>query len=136
MKSPVVYTAGLLRTLGRGVDGNAWTQLAQQSGQRLFYPPDVAGWDKSRWLDTATFRARWQIAAKALAPIPASATPAKPPVLLAHARHLLGDVTLTKTTTHALLGFAGAALKNAHDPALVEIALRQLVAVSPEANAA
>ena len=29
------------------------------SGQRLFYPPNVAGWDDTRWLDTATFRGRW-----------------------------------------------------------------------------
>ena len=38
---------------------------ARQSlaGQQLFYPPDVGGWDYTRWLDTATFRARWFIAA-------------------------------------------------------------------------
>ena len=34
-----------------------------QAGQQLFYPPDVGGWDDTRWLDTATFRARWFIAA-------------------------------------------------------------------------
>ena len=37
---------------------------AQQAGQQLFYPPDVGGWDDTRWLDTATFRARWFIAAR------------------------------------------------------------------------
>jgi uncharacterized protein (DUF1800 family) len=136
VKQPVVYTAGLLRALGRPVDGFTWVQLAQQSGQRLFYPPDVAGWDMTRWLDTATFRARWQLAAKALGAVPATASSSKPATLLAHAQHLLGDVSLTETTTHALLGFAGAALKNAHDPSVVEIALRQLVAVSPDWNAA
>jgi uncharacterized protein (DUF1800 family) len=135
VKSPVVYTAGLLRTLRHAVDGREWTQLADQSGQRLFYPPDVAGWDKTRWLDTATFRARWQIAGKALAAVPSSAASSKPAVLLAQAQHLLGDVSLTQTSKHALLGFAGAALKK-HDAAAVEVALRQLVAVSPEANAA
>ena len=137
VKQPVVYTAGLLRTLGRPVDSNTWTQLAQQSGQRLFYPPDVSGWDFTRWLDTATFRARWFVAARALANIPPSAhPPSKPAALLARATHLLGDVSLTKKTTHALLGFAGAALKASGNPTTVEAALRQLVAVSPDLNTA
>lgn len=135
VKQPVVYTAGLLRVLGRPVDGNAWTQLALQSGQRLFYPPDVAGWDYTRWLDTATFRARWFIAAKALSSFRSAATETKPPALLERATHLLGDPTLSAKTRHALLGFAGAALKAA-PPATVEIALRQLVAVSPDFNTA
>jgi uncharacterized protein (DUF1800 family) len=136
VKQPVVYTAGLLRTLGHPVDGRTWVSLADQSGQRLFYPPDVSGWDMTRWLDTATFRARWYIASQALSAIPASAAPSsKPAALLARARHLLGDVTLTKPTTHALLGFAGAALR-VTTPATVEIALRQLVAVSPDLNTA
>ncbi len=138
VKQPVVFTAGLLRTLGRPVDGNLWTQLDQQSGQRLFYPPDVAGWDFTRWLDTATFRARWFVAANALAPLrldEQSAAPAKPPTLLARARHLLGDPDLSQKTQHALLGFAAAALDtaNAH---VVENALRQLIAVSPDLQTA
>ena len=136
VKQPVVYTAGLLRVLGRPVDGNAWTQLALQSGQRLFYPPDVAGWDSTRWLDTATFRARWFIAAKALAPFAASASEAKPAALLEHATHLLGAPSLTRKTTHALLGFASGALHASASPGIVETALRQLVAVSPDLNTA
>ncbi len=136
VKQPVVYTAGLLRVLGRGVDGNIWTQLDSQSGQRLFWPPDVAGWDMSRWLDTATFRARWFVAANALAPLSdQDAASTKPSALLASATHLFGDPALSAKTRHALLSFAGAALKNA-DAATVEHALRQLVAVSPELQTA
>jgi hypothetical protein len=134
VKPPVVYTAGLLRALGRGVDGTLWTQLDQQSGQRLFWPPDVAGWDMSRWLDTATFRARWFVAANALAPFrldERSAELAKPTTLFARAVHLFGDPELSRKTRHALLGFTGAALQSAN-AAVVENALRQLVAVSPE----
>jgi uncharacterized protein (DUF1800 family) len=134
VKPPVVYTAGLLRALGRGVDGTLWTQLDQQSGQRLFWPPDVAGWDLSRWLDTATFRARWFVAANALAPFrldERSAELAKPTTLFARAVHLFGDPELSRKTRHALLGFTGAALQSAN-AAVVENALRQLVAVSPE----
>ena len=37
--------------------------LGQSAGQQLFYPPDVGGWDYTRWLNTATFRARWFMAA-------------------------------------------------------------------------
>ena len=66
VKPPVVYTAGLLRGLGRGIDTTAWVWLAEGAGQRLFYPPNVAGWDDERWLDTATFRGRWSIANTAL----------------------------------------------------------------------
>jgi len=62
VKPPVVYIAGLLRLQGRGVDTEAWTWIAQLSGQMLFKPPNVAGWDETRWLDTATYRGRWQVA--------------------------------------------------------------------------
>ena len=34
---------------------------AEAAGQRLFLPPDVAGWDDERWLDTGTVRGRWMI---------------------------------------------------------------------------
>ena len=62
VKPPVVFNAGLLRMRGRYVE----TDLvdARPAGRpQLFYPPDVGGWDDTRWLDTATFRARWFIAA-------------------------------------------------------------------------
>ena len=62
VKPPVVYTAGLLRAMGRGVDSAAWARLSAFAGQRLFYPPNVAGWEDDRWLDTATFRGRWEVA--------------------------------------------------------------------------
>lgn len=56
VKPPVVYTAWLLRRLGRGIDTSDWVWLDAMAGQQLFYLPNVAGWDDSRWLDTATFR--------------------------------------------------------------------------------
>jgi uncharacterized protein (DUF1800 family) len=139
VKQPVVYTAGLLRTLGQGVSGNIWTQLALQSGQRLFLPPDVAGWDYTRWLDTATFRARWFLAANALAPLrldeKSGGEAAKPAVHLERAQHLLGDVELSTKTQHALLSFTSAAQKTANAN-VVQNALRQLVAVSPDLQTA
>ena len=68
VKSPVVYTAGLLRRIRRGIDTSDWVWLDSMSGQQLFYPPNVAGWDDTRWLDTATWRGRWWIAQAALDP--------------------------------------------------------------------
>ena len=65
VKPPVVYVAGLLRARRRGVQSD-WTWITELAGQRLFRPPNVAGWDDSRWLDTSTFRGRW-IAANEIA---------------------------------------------------------------------
>jgi uncharacterized protein (DUF1800 family) len=143
VKSPVVYTAGLLRALGRGIDTEAWTWLGGLAGQQLFYPPNVAGWDDDRWLDTATFRARWLIASEALNPYHLEknlpATERDPASLLTTARGLLGDPTLTAGTAGALRGFVDNALSDAdvswkrtEYPTLIENALRQLLAISPD----
>ena len=59
---PVVYNAGLLRAAGRYIDTTAWTWLSAAAGQQLFYPPNVSGWDFTRWLDTSTAKARWEMA--------------------------------------------------------------------------
>ena len=59
---PVVYNAGLLRAVGRYIDTNAWAWLCSSAGQQLFYPPNVSGWDYTRWLDTSTAKARWELA--------------------------------------------------------------------------
>ncbi len=56
---PVVHTAGLLRRIGAGVTTTDWAWIGQLEGQQLFYPPNVAGWDYTRWLNTATFLGRW-----------------------------------------------------------------------------
>ena len=51
---PVVYNAGLLRSIGRPIDTTSWTWLSANAGQQLFYPPNVSGWDFStlaRYLD-------------------------------------------------------------------------------------
>ena len=59
LKPPVVQVAGMLRARGRPVDTGAWAWISEIDGQRLFYPPNVAGWSEDRWLDTSTFRGRW-----------------------------------------------------------------------------
>jgi uncharacterized protein (DUF1800 family) len=59
---PVVYNAGLLRSIGRPIDTNVWAWLSANAGQQLFYPPNVSGWDFGAWLDTSTTKARWEMA--------------------------------------------------------------------------
>ena len=51
----------MLRALGRYIDTDAWVWLCDEAGQQLFWPPNVAGWDDTRWLDTSPMRARWNI---------------------------------------------------------------------------
>ncbi len=66
VKPPVVQLAGMLRALGRHIDTTAWVWLCEPAGQVLFMPPNVSGWDDSRWLDTSRMRARWNIVDYAL----------------------------------------------------------------------
>jgi uncharacterized protein (DUF1800 family) len=142
VKPPAVLIAGTLRALGRGIDTTAWTWLSGLCGQQLFYPPNVAGWDDDRWLDTATFRARWQTAGYALRPFNLSTKnqrPRNPDALVASAHRFVGRPTLTPGTDAALKRFAKAALSDANAswkrdqyPSLIENALRQLIVSSPD----
>ena len=146
VKSPVVYIAGLLRGLGRGIDTTAWVWLAEGAGQRLFYPPNVAGWDDSRWLDTNTFHGRWWIANTALEKVSigdrkgkkAPKVPNDPEAIVKGALAVLGNPTIRPETRRELLTFARSSLKSATGwkadayPPLVANAVRQLLAVSPD----
>lgn len=69
VKAPVVFAAGLVRGTGMSVTSDAWSWLLPGAGQQLFYPPNVSGWDETRWLDTNTFRGRWSVVAYLLAQI-------------------------------------------------------------------
>jgi len=143
VKPPAVYTAGLLRALGRGIDTDDWAWLGSLAGQQLFYPPNVAGWDDSRWLDTSTFRGRWATAnyaarARALNP-EKDERPLDAEKLVTAAVGFWGSPPLTDGTRSSLLAFAERAFEDADErwkrrsyPALVENALRILVAVSPD----
>ena len=148
VKPPVVYNAGLLRRIRRGIDTTAWTWLDSMAGQQLFYPPNVAGWDDTRWLDTATWRGRWFIAQYVLdrhALDPGHADqPYDAKKLLDSACDFWHDPALGPPTRHALHTFAhraladakGASWKREQYPVMVQNALRQLIAVSPELQAA
>jgi Protein of unknown function (DUF1800) len=56
---PAVYVAGLLRGIGRTIDTTDWSWILEQAGQRLFLPPNVAGWDYQHWLDTSRWAGRF-----------------------------------------------------------------------------
>jgi hypothetical protein len=68
VKPPVVANAGMLRALGRPIDTDEWVWMSGETGQTLFQPPNVSGWDDSRWMDTSTWRGRWHVTGVALAP--------------------------------------------------------------------
>ena len=148
VKSPAVFNAGLLRRIGRGVDTTAWAWLGSMAGQQLFYPPNVAGWDDTRWLDTATWRGRWWIASYVLRPFaldPGTATqPFDAQALLDGALEFWNKPVLGNATHSALLTFAQTALgdaaknsgKRRQYAVMTQNALRHLIAVSPELQAA
>jgi len=48
-----------MRASGVYIHDEQWIWLSQGAGQMLFYPPNVSGWDDTRWLDTNTLRGRW-----------------------------------------------------------------------------
>jgi uncharacterized protein (DUF1800 family) len=144
VKPPAVYLAGLLRGLGRGIDTASWVWLGGMAGQRLFYPPDVAGWDDTRWLDTATFRGRWAVANYALSPYSLSdrkgpRVPNDPEAIVRGALKVMGDPVIRPQTRELLLRFARQSLAGARTgwkakayPPLVANAVRQLLATSPD----
>jgi hypothetical protein len=148
VKSPALYTAGLLRRLGRGIDTTAWVWLDSLAGQQLFYPPNVGGWDDTRWLDTATWRGRWWIAQEALDPY--ALDPGKRPQpydagkLMQAALGFWRNPSLASGSTTALQQFTRNALGDAKSekwkqqqyPTMVLNALRHLIATSPEMQAA
>jgi hypothetical protein len=146
---PVVYTAGLLRAVGRGVDTTAWTWLATFTGQRLFYPPNVAGWDDTRWLDTSTMRGRWLTANYALMKqsinpwvpggTPTYDTTEDPATAVTRAMAVLGNPSLSPETQQVIADFATSSVSPtapswARGPhrAMRQNALRQLIATSPD----
>jgi uncharacterized protein (DUF1800 family) len=145
VKPPIVHTAGLLRALGRPIDRDDWVWIATLSGQRLFHPPNVAGWDESRWLDTSTFRGRWYLSTyasepKAIEPSRKSTRSIDPDDVFARAHAFWGKPSLTESTRRILLSFARRAIvdggssrdRRAANAVLTENALRQLIAVSPD----
>jgi hypothetical protein len=147
---PVVYNAGLLRAIARPIDTTAWAWLCSGAGQQLFYPPNVSGWDFTRWLDTSTAKARWELASYVTAktypnPWP-SAGEAKysegeePAEALASALGYWANPGLSSESLAAISSFAGSCLQGlitakwqkSPYKAMRQNALRMLIATSPD----
>lgn len=146
VKPPVVMIAGMLRRRRRGIDTNAWAWISEMAGQRPFRPPNVSGWDETRWLDTSAFRGRWYATAEMIRPDqPAEdsynrdETPAQ---ALDAALRYWGDPTLSDATRQALIDF-GANVESLITQswqrrsfrALRQNALRALIATCPDQQA-
>jgi hypothetical protein len=143
VKPPTVQIAGMLRALGRGIDTEAWIWLSERAGQRVFYPPNVSGWEESKWLDTSTLQGRWLIASYAFKP--SVADPQKdypyqdsPQQALDRALQSL-STSLGPESTNKLLEFsarceqlADRSWKKKSYPAMRHNALRSLIAISPD----
>jgi hypothetical protein len=145
VKPPVVQAAGMLRAVGRGIDTAAWAWLCDGAGQYLLLPPNVSGWDDSRWLDTATFRARWQMAQHICEPArldPEAAAPhvpTEPAALVDSAVDFWGSPAISGPVRSGLEKYAADTLASATErwektvyPVLALNVLRMLVATSPD----
>jgi uncharacterized protein (DUF1800 family) len=139
VKPPTVFAAGMLRARKRGITTNAWNWILSGCGQVLYYPPDVAGWDDKRWMDTNTTLGRWEAVVMALdedTVDPNADYPAETPAeALAQARAFWASPTLTSGAVTALNAFAGAAIPTgaaSWQRASRQNALRQLIAGSPD----
>jgi len=147
---PVIYNAGLLRAAARYIDTTAWTWLSSSAGQQLFYPPNVSGWDFTRWLDTSTAKARWEMATYVTSnnypnPWPGKGEPRyseteTPAEALASAMSYWAQPGLSQESLQCVSEFAQSCLEGvatAHweqSPyrAIRQNALRMLIATSPD----
>jgi uncharacterized protein (DUF1800 family) len=146
---PVVYNAGLLRSISRPIDTTAWAWLSANAGQQLFYPPNVSGWDFTRWLDTSTAKARWELASYVTSktfpnPWPAKGQPEysateDPATAVSNAFAYWANPQLSAESKQCIASFAQSCLKEPlasweRSPyrAMRQNALRMLIATSPD----
>jgi Protein of unknown function (DUF1800) len=146
---PVVYNAGLLRSIGRPIDTTSWTWLSANAGQQLFYPPNVSGWDFTRWLDTSTAKARWEMASYVTSETYPNPWPKEgeaqysetedPSTALANALAYWANPLLSEESEQCIAAFAGSCLKEPladweQSPyrAMRQNALRMLIATAPD----
>jgi hypothetical protein len=128
----------------------AWAWLSSAAGQQLFYPPNVSGWDFTRWLDTSTAKARWEMASYVTAktypnPWPGAGEPKYSETetageALASALAYWGNPQLSGESEQCIAQFAQSCLEGVatarweQSPyrAIRQNALRMLVATAPD----
>jgi uncharacterized protein (DUF1800 family) len=143
VKPPMVYIAGLMRARRSGVRGD-WAWISDIAGQRVFRPPNVAGWDEQRWLDTSTFRGRWIAAneiagAKSVDPEREYNPKERPAAAVRRALAFWGNPGVSAKTRKELIRYAQAVDASAQADwqkstfrAMRQNALRLLIATSPD----
>ena len=146
VKPPIVQIAGMLRAIGRFIDTDAWVWESEIAGQRPFYPPNVAGWEMNRWLNTGTWLARFNLSSqvidekRALNPNSKLKVTSDPAKLVQQATEFWGSPTISPRTQGALQTYARQAAVDAASekwekeafPVLTLNALRALVASTPD----
>ena len=148
IKPPIVQIAGMHRGRKAGVTTDSWVWISETAGQRPLDPPNVAGWDETRWLDTARLGGRWDAAAQTTqedeidtdAPYDPKETSKE---ALNKALRYWGKPTLTDKTRKELLRFGSRVEAMAVDDwmqepyrALRQNALRTLIVTSPDYESA
>ena len=147
VKPPVVQIAGMLRARKAPVRDESWIWISDVAGQRLFDPPNVAGWDEGHWLDTARLSGRWRAAANLTAAAEAADKGYDPREsagkAVARALAFWGRPRISKATRAELLRFARDVEARATEEwqqssyrALRQNALRIMVATSPDLQTA
>jgi uncharacterized protein (DUF1800 family) len=147
VKPPIVFIVGLLKARRRGIDTDSWVWISDLAGQQLFDPPNVAGWDETRWLDTSTLRGRWTavtqtVQSEEIDPGDPYDTGEGPGAAVDRALRYWGKPTITKKTRTQLERFArrvenaiDADWKDSYYRGLRQNALRMLVATAPDMEA-
>ena len=148
IKPPIVQIAGMHRGRKAGVTTDSWVWISETAGQRPLDPPNVAGWDETRWLDTARLGGRWDAAAQTTqedeidtdAPYDPKETSKE---ALNKALRYWGKPTLTDKTRKELLRFGSRVEAVATEDwqqesyrALRQNALRTLIVTSPDYESA
>jgi uncharacterized protein (DUF1800 family) len=142
---PVVYTAGVLRAVGATITTGAWGWIAGLTGQTLFDPPNVSGWDYDHWLDTSRWAGRLAASNYALQGklldtngkhYPVHETPVQ---AVRKALAFWGNPQLSRTAYRNLLGFSHRAQhaitwdwEQVTYRIMRQNALRQLIPTTPE----
>ena len=144
VRPPAVMSAGVLRSLAKGVDDATLAYYCEGAGQRLLGPPNVAGWNDKAWLDTSTLFFRWRLVYEGLQDrtVPRDGTYSlteTPAEALAAALSFWGDPQVRDETRQILLDAATTAVppsltgSNARNRrAERQNMLRHLIAASPD----
>jgi len=140
VKPPIVLAAGLIRARKQAITQRNWGYICVGAGQRIYYPPDVSGWDDKRWLNTTTMLGRWSLVVNALLGDVVSVTSATYPAetadqAVATARAFWGDPGLSDACVAELRSFASGAIPFSAASRLHaqrQNALRQLIVTSPD----